>query len=53
MSDFSRCVNEILALLGCYTAWIVVSDVSGKAVGPSSSPSLLRLLDCWTEQRAS
>jgi len=57
-SHFRRGVNEIFALLGCYAAWIVVSDVSGQPVGPSSrvkqykSNIHLRLLDCWTEQRS-
>jgi hypothetical protein len=31
ISGFRRRVNDILAFLGCYTAYIVVTDVSGQS----------------------
>jgi hypothetical protein len=34
ISCFHCDVNEILALLGCYTAQIVVTNVLGKPIGP-------------------
>jgi hypothetical protein len=34
ISGFRRGLNEIFAFLGCYTAYIVVIDVSGQPIGP-------------------
>ena len=35
-SGFRRCVNEILPLLGCYTAYIFIyTDVLGEPICPS------------------